>query len=197
MFGEINAAQLAVLEQVRLKYYSDYETDHTEYVCKLSLKLFDLLVPLLGWPSEGRNLMYTAAMLHDVGHYINEKRHDRHSYYIILNESLLNGWPEAWRVSTALLAGSHRKKMHPGLEYLEPSEQATLTHLAAIMRIADALDYFHGQDMDISSVEVNKENITIRVTGPEFENLRTRLANKSKLMQKCSERQVVFEEAGA
>lgn len=193
MFGEINTAQIAVLEQVQNKYYSDYEHSHSLHVCKLALKLFDLLVPALSWPSDGRNLLYCAAMLHDVGNYVNEKRHDRHSYYIILNESLLNGWPEKWRVSTALLAGSHRKKIHPGLDYLEEPEQEVLKHLAAVLRVADALDYYHGQNMDITGVEVNAEQVLIRVSGPEFGNLMNRLNSKSQLLQKCGERPVVFE----
>lgn len=193
MFGEINTAQIAVLEQVQHKYYSDYELGHAVYVCKLALKLYDLLVPALDWPEEGRNLLYCGAMLHDVGNYVNEKRHDRHSYYLILNESLLNGWPEKWRVSTALLAGSHRKKIHPGLDYLEEPEQEVLRHLAALLRVADALDYFHGKNMEVLGAEVSAEQIIIRVSGPEFGNLMNRLNSKSQLLRKCSGRAVVFE----
>lgn len=192
MFSEINTAQLAVLDQVIVKYYSGYDKEHAEQVTQLALKLYDLLAPSLSWPASGHNLLYCSAMLHDIGHYINMKRHDRHTYYIILNEGLLSGWPEKWRLLTALVAGSHRKKVHSSLDELAVDEQDMVMRLISILRIADALDFYHGQNMDIVRVEIERDQIGIHISGPEYADLLPRLQSKGQLLKKTTGRKVEF-----
>jgi len=110
------------------------------------LTLFDATALVLGLNGAARELLEYAALLHDVGHAIDHDRHNRHSYYLIKNGELLGFDPVEIEI-LALAARGHRKQggqFYPEeLSGLSATARRTARGLAAILRVADALDRSH------------------------------------------------------
>jgi exopolyphosphatase / guanosine-5'-triphosphate,3'-diphosphate pyrophosphatase len=121
-------------------------SEHGKVVANLALKLFDATAPVLGLPRSSRELLEYAALLHDIGHAIDHDRHNRHSYYLIKNAELFGFDPEEIEM-IALAARGHRKQApkldSPELAALSPQRRRVVRGLAAILRVADALDRSH------------------------------------------------------
>jgi exopolyphosphatase/guanosine-5'-triphosphate,3'-diphosphate pyrophosphatase len=120
--------------------------EHGKQVAKLALKLFDATALLLGLPASARELLEYGALLHDVGHAIDHDRHHGHTYYLIKNAELLGFEPTEIEV-IAQAARGHRKQA-PNLDSVElqglgPGKRRVVRGLAAILRVADALDRSH------------------------------------------------------
>jgi exopolyphosphatase/guanosine-5'-triphosphate,3'-diphosphate pyrophosphatase len=119
---------------------------HGRQVATLALELFDTLAPDLGLPPAARELLEHAALLHDIGHAIEHDRHQRHTYYLIRASELL-GFSPAEIEMIALVARGHRKQAprlsDPEMQILAPSNRRLVRGLAALLRVADALDRTH------------------------------------------------------
>ena len=72
----------------------NYDAQHAEQVSRLALSLFDQLRPIHELGPEHRLLLEIAAMLHDIGHFVHRKSHNRHGEYLIRNSEIpgLRGW---------------------------------------------------------------------------------------------------------
>lgn len=120
--------------------------EHGRQVAKLALELFDATALVLGLPRSCRELLEYAALLHDIGHAIDHDRHNRHSYYLIKNAELL-GFDPLEIEMIALAARGHRKQAaqleSPELRNLGASRRRLVRAMAAILRVADALDRSH------------------------------------------------------
>ena len=119
---------------------------HGEHVARLALQLFDELAEPLELPAAARELLEYAAVLHDIGHAINHDRHQRHTAYLIRNSELLGFDPQEVEVM-ALVARGHRKGVpkttSAELRALAPEARQLVRPLAALLRVADALDRTH------------------------------------------------------
>ena len=93
-----------------------------------------------------RTLLSAAALLHDAGYHIAHDSHHKHSLYLIKN-SELTGFSQAERDVIANVARYHRgpepKERHEDYALLDEKDRETVNSLAAILRIADALDRRH------------------------------------------------------
>jgi exopolyphosphatase / guanosine-5'-triphosphate,3'-diphosphate pyrophosphatase len=116
---------------------------HGRQVAKLGLKLFDATAPVLGLPPQARELLEYSALLHDIGHAIDHDWHHRHTYYLIKNAELFGFDPDEIEV-LAQAARGHRKQApkldSPDMNGLPPAKRRIVRGLAAILRVADALD---------------------------------------------------------
>ena len=119
---------------------------HGRQVARLATALFDGVAPTLGLPAAGRELLEYAALLHDIGHAVDHDRHQRHSYYLVKNSELLGFDPDEIEI-IALVARGHRKQAPklsaPELQTLPASKRKLVRGLAAMLRVADALDRTH------------------------------------------------------
>ena len=119
---------------------------HGRQVARLALTLFDATASVLKLPQPGRELLEYAALLHDIGHAVDHDRHQRHSYYLIKNSELLGFDPDEIEIM-ALVARGHRKQVPklsaPELQTVPASKRKLIRALAAMLRIADALDRTH------------------------------------------------------
>jgi exopolyphosphatase/guanosine-5'-triphosphate,3'-diphosphate pyrophosphatase len=122
------------------------DNTHGRKVAEIAGALFDGVAPMLGLPASGRELLEYAAMLHDIGHAVDHDRHQRHTYYLIKNSELLGFDPDEIEV-IALVARSHRKQVPkpsaPELQSITGSKRKLVRGLAALLRVADALDRTH------------------------------------------------------
>lgn len=126
---------LAVLHSVDLR--------RAERVGELALALYDSLAEAaVVHPSdEERQLLWSAAMLHDVGMSIDHNGHPTHARYIILNSEMHGHGPR----EVALLAQivRYQRKGAPGLDDLEPlarpRDRELVARCAAILRLTTQL----------------------------------------------------------
>jgi exopolyphosphatase/guanosine-5'-triphosphate,3'-diphosphate pyrophosphatase len=119
---------------------------HGRHVAMLALQLFDALAPDLGLPPPARELLEHSALLHDIGHAIDHDRHQRHTFYLVRASELLGFSPVEIEV-IALVARGHRKQAprlsDPEMQALPPASRRLVRGLAALLRLADALDRTH------------------------------------------------------
>lgn len=125
-----------------------YEEPHAHQVARLAERIFDYLMrsDLALLNRHHRTLLSAAALLHDAGYHIAHDAHHKHSLYLIRN-SELTGFSEAEREVIANVARYHRgpepKDRHEEFAALDETDRETVRSLAAILRIADALDRRH------------------------------------------------------
>ena len=123
-----------------------YEEVHARQVAKLSEKLFDFLAPKSNLTRHQRTLMLSGALLHDVGYHIAHESHQKHALYLIVN-SELTGFSEAERAVIANIARYHRgslpKERHEEYAALNSADRDSVSKLAGLVRLADALDRSH------------------------------------------------------
>lgn len=129
---------------------------HGEQVSRLALSLFDQLRPLHEMGPELRVVLGVAALLHDVGHFVNRKAHHRHGEYLIRNGEIpaLRGWRQDM---VAALVRYHNCKSEPDLEHvsyaaLEGQQRRQTRVLSALLRIAEKLESEHAagiQEVDL------------------------------------------------
>jgi exopolyphosphatase/guanosine-5'-triphosphate,3'-diphosphate pyrophosphatase len=146
--------QIQALATRRMKLWArglDPDFPHSERVASLALQLYDGLLAN-GWrPAvdgvSARSTLLAAALLHDVGKSQGEKGHHKASYDMIRAHPNPLGWNAADLQRAAIVARFHRgvlpTRRHKSLRDLLPNEQKATIQLAAILRLANALDAAH------------------------------------------------------
>ena len=123
-----------------------YEEAHALRVAGFAETIFDALAHASGLTRHQRTLLSAAALLHDIGYHIAHDGHHKHTLYLIRN-SELTGFSEGERDVVANVARYHRgsvpKEQHQEFWRLKQSDRETVRALAAILRVADALDRNH------------------------------------------------------
>ncbi|MBX9878946.1 MAG: Ppx/GppA family phosphatase [Candidatus Obscuribacterales bacterium] len=135
------------VHELLTKYGSSSE--HTSQVARLALAIFDQSHGKMHQYDESvRGILWTAAMLHDIGTFIARKGHHKHSFYLIKNGGLL-GHSEEEIDLIACIARYHRgnepKESHSEFAALTLEERKLVADMSAILRIAEALDRSHRQ----------------------------------------------------
>lgn len=122
------------------------DKEHALHVTNLALQIFDETKSLHKLGNTEREYLEAAAILHEAGTFVSHSSHHRHSYYLIRNTEML-GFTENEKEIIANVARYHRKshpkQKHTDYSKLSPDDQAVITKLAAILRIADGLDRSH------------------------------------------------------
>jgi exopolyphosphatase/guanosine-5'-triphosphate,3'-diphosphate pyrophosphatase len=124
----------------------NFEEGHSQQVARLALSLFDQTTERHGLGGREREWLEFAALLHDVGNHIAHSRHHRHSYYLIVHGELMGFDPKEIQL-IATVARYHRKAGPKDgdeeLEALPNGMRTCVAPLAALLRLADALDRSH------------------------------------------------------
>jgi exopolyphosphatase / guanosine-5'-triphosphate,3'-diphosphate pyrophosphatase len=142
---------LASVERMGRKYA--YDAEHAAITARLATQLFDQSLSLHHLTENERLLLEAAAMLHDIGHYINTIDHDQHGYYLLKHHALI-GLTANEQEIVANLIYYHRKRSptatDDNLKTLSQKDRIKITKLCALLRLADALDTSHlGRIRDI------------------------------------------------
>ncbi len=149
---EMSRDQREVVEEMATRY--GVSLRHVRKVSRMANDLFVALEPLHKLPHSYGRLLEAAAHLHDIGHFVSDTRHHKHSYYLVLNSDM-PGFTEQEREVIANLCRYHRKAMpaqeHPNWQPLDPESRRAVILLAPLLRIADNLDRSRGQR--VKSVE--------------------------------------------
>jgi CHAD domain-containing protein/HD superfamily phosphodiesterase len=171
--GLPHGAEIQKIATQRMKLWAkalDPDFAHSERVAKLALQLHDGLEVrgMTGHSSNGesaredaRASLYLGALLHDVGKARGNRGHQKRSMELIKAHGTPLGWKAENVRRAALLARFHDgalpTRSHKALRDLLSDEQKTVIRLAAILRLANALDVTH--DGQVRSVKL--ENLEV------------------------------------
>ena len=139
---------------------------HGQQIRRLTMTLFDQLQDLHGLTRHDRLLLKVAAILHEVGSYINPKKHHHHSQYIILNSEIF-GLSRADVEVVGLLARYHRHGAptiaEPTYALLNQADRLRVQKLAALLRVAEAMERAHSRRIRSFSVRTNARRLELLV----------------------------------
>jgi exopolyphosphatase / guanosine-5'-triphosphate,3'-diphosphate pyrophosphatase len=178
----------------------DFDEAHAAQVGRLAVSLFDQLASLHGLGERDRRILLAAAVLHDVGIYISYKRHHKHSLYVLQHSEIADFSPREM-LMVANVARYHRKGPpsddHPDYIRLSENERDRVSMLAALLRLADALDREHLQRVsDVAAAFEGAELLlTVDATG-DLALERWALATKADLFRDLFGLDVTLELAG-
>ena len=155
----------ASVHNLAAQYQAD--TAHTTHVARLALDVWEALAAAGVHPGDEqeRELLWAAAMLHDVGTAVDYDDHHKHSRYLILNAGLPGYSPR----ETALIGQSARyhRKGQPALGEFAPlarrGDDALLLRCSAALRIAEQLERSRDQSITSAQVVVNDGRVELRL----------------------------------
>jgi exopolyphosphatase/guanosine-5'-triphosphate,3'-diphosphate pyrophosphatase len=167
---EIEAAALA-----RLKLWGsilDPDRKHSNHVAQLALQLYDGLLARgvndEGWKQQ-RAVLQVAALLHDVGRSKKQSNHHKATFRLIAQLKPPLGWTaDAMRMAGAV-ARYHRGALpqvgQKTLSGFAADQRTTVVRLAAILRLADALDAEHDGRIQRVQVQYGENVLLIHAEG--------------------------------
>ncbi len=163
LFADVRAASV---RNLAAQYHPD--AAHTEHVARLALEMWDALGDAGLHPADGeeRELLWAAAILHDVGTAVDYDDHHKHSRYLILNAGLPGFGPR----ETALIGqmARYHRKGQPGLGEFAPlarkGDDALLARCATVLRVAEQLERARDQTVEHAAVNVHNGDVELRLS---------------------------------
>jgi exopolyphosphatase/guanosine-5'-triphosphate,3'-diphosphate pyrophosphatase len=128
---------LATVEHYRV------DVQHATRVRESAMKLFAQLRRIHRLPPEYREWLPAAAMVCEVGDYINRSGRHRHTYYIISHSEILGYTPEQRRIIAAIARYLGKSRPAPGdpiIGGLLPPDQKQIAKASLLLRLAWALN---------------------------------------------------------
>ncbi len=160
------AGVLRSAESIAVRYQCDMP--HARHVARLALRLFDELQGDHGLSARHRLLLHVAALLHEVGGFVSSRAHHKHSYYLIANSEVFGLRADEQEI-VANVARYHRRssprRTHMPFVALSRPHRAAVSKLAAILRVADALERGHNQQVTDLTVQRTDDEIVVGVPG--------------------------------
>jgi exopolyphosphatase / guanosine-5'-triphosphate,3'-diphosphate pyrophosphatase len=135
------------------------DLQHALHVRDSALLLFSSLKSVHQLPPEYREWLSAAAMLYEVGDYVNRNGHHRHTYYIIANSEILGYTPQERRIIGSIARYLGKSRPTPGdgpMSGLSPEEQENVEKASVLLRIARALNM--GRSLSVGKVGVSARN---------------------------------------
>jgi exopolyphosphatase / guanosine-5'-triphosphate,3'-diphosphate pyrophosphatase len=158
----------------------DPDPGHSRHVAYLADQLFTDLMPEFELGDPERELLGYAARLHDIGLSLSEKGHHKHGAYLVTNAKLAGFWPAEMDVVSQVVRyhrGKAPTEAHEAFAALKPWSKHVVEKLAAILRVADALDRTRRQSVLQVRLLPDGEDYLLDITGagdlkPELESLK-------------------------
>lgn len=138
---------------------------HAEFVERTALQIFDETTRLHRLRARQRLLLQLAAILHDIGKFVNMSKHNRRTFNIILSTEII-GLSQTELEMVAWIA-----RFYTGdtvfddrtVTILSAADRLQVAKLAAILRLADALDAGHNQKITALETWADEDTFIIQV----------------------------------
>ena len=154
-----------ILRSVRVigrKY--NFDEKHASAVASFAEQIFDATKDLHCLNNDDRLILSVTAWLHDVGQFINITDHHKHSLYII-NSSPIVGLTQIQKKIAANVARYHNKSFpklrHENYVSLSEENRERVRKLAAIIRLADAIDFEHIDKVEKVAISAAKDSVIL------------------------------------
>jgi exopolyphosphatase/guanosine-5'-triphosphate,3'-diphosphate pyrophosphatase len=154
----------------------EFDEQHATHVAQLCATLFHQLREEHQLAPRYEVVLQVAALLHEIGLFVSNRSYHKHSLYLIRNSELF-GLGKKDLLLAALVARYHRRASpqptHEGYATLDRDERVAVSKMAAILRIADALDESRSQRIHQIQVELEADQLVISVPLVEDLSLET------------------------
>lgn len=153
------------IKRAMVRYHVDI--NHAVHVRDAALMLFSSLKPVHQLPAEYREWLSAAAMLYEVGDYVNRNGHHRHTYYIIANSEILGYTPQQRAIIGSIARYLGKSRPTPGdgpMNALSPSDQENVAKASMLLRIARALNMGRSQSVGAVAVSARGGKVSMRLT---------------------------------
>jgi exopolyphosphatase/guanosine-5'-triphosphate,3'-diphosphate pyrophosphatase len=147
------------------------EPVHTDHVALLALQLWDELAAagLHEGRQDERELLWAAAILHDIGTAVDYDDHHRHSRYLVLSAGL-PGWSQRETVLIAQMVRYHRKGTPSLADFerlTEKGDDEVLLRCAAVLRLAEQFERARDQAVKAAHVAVTDGHVDLTIEADE------------------------------
>ena len=178
-----------VLSALQLGRKYNFRESNAVHVAGIACSLFDQLQVLHQVPNRFRGLLRLAGLLFDIGSFISNRSRHKHSLYLI-NNSPFFGIGSHEKQLIGLIARYHRSAdpsaRHTGYSSLSREKRVAVVKLAALLRIAIAIDVSQKQRIEgvecrlranqveiipTNDVEISLEQLETRSAGRLFEEI--------------------------
>jgi exopolyphosphatase/guanosine-5'-triphosphate,3'-diphosphate pyrophosphatase len=151
------------------QYGADFA--HVEHVARLALGMWDALGEAGVHPADPRerDLLWAAAMVHDIGTAVDYDDHHKHSRYLILNAGL----PGHTTRETALIGqiARYHRKGNPSLglagALARDGDEAAVVRCSALLRLGEQFERSRDQVVHEAHVSVDDGHVDIRLEADE------------------------------
>ncbi len=182
---------------LNLARHCRFEEKHSHHVATLAMSLFDSArdLGLHSASSEAKELLYYAALLHDIGIFIAFPQHHAHTHYLISNTELL-GFNEREISLIAATAFAHRAKVSrksPIFSDFDEKDFHGVRLLALLLTLAEAMDKSHRQSIQETFFRRNAKHLELFLhTAAPCPLEIKRLENIASTMEKIFEERVAI-----
>jgi exopolyphosphatase / guanosine-5'-triphosphate,3'-diphosphate pyrophosphatase len=148
LLGDVRVASIR-----NLALQFDADIGHADHVARLALQLHDSLVAegVFAPAPDERELLWAAALLHDIGMSIGYDGHPDHAHYLILQAGLPGYGPREVDLIAQIVR--HHRKGTP--------EDDRVARCALLLQLAEQLD--RGQDQSVIEARLVKDRRTLRL----------------------------------
>jgi|SRR5581483_8333775 len=137
---------------------------HALDVRESSLALFTSLKAVHRLPSEYREWLSAAAMLYEVGDYVNRNGRHRHTYYIISHSEILGYTPEQRRIIAAIARYLGKSRPSPAdgpVKVLSPPDRDHVPKASLLLRLGRALNLGRSDSVRHCKVRVHEASVEL------------------------------------
>jgi exopolyphosphatase/guanosine-5'-triphosphate,3'-diphosphate pyrophosphatase len=159
IYADVIRSALSVARKYRV------DLKHALHTRDVSAFLFDKLLSEHLLDKRYRLLLEVAAILHEIGTFVSSRAHHKHSYYLITNSEIPGLTQEELQLAANVARYYRRSRPKPThIEYMSlPRDKRIIVNkLAAILRVANALDISRTQQL--RNIECSIGNVDINIT---------------------------------
>ena len=155
-------------DNIAKRYGIDFA--HADFVKKYALQFFDELRPIHRLSNHYRLLLEVATKVDDIGNFINQQGHYRHSAYILEANPMI-GLSDEDNLIIAEVARYHSTESptinQSHYRHLDEDIQLPVAKLAAILRLVDSLDDSRQQKISRIQLKLKNGRLIIKATSSD------------------------------
>lgn len=146
----------------------DFDEGHARAVAELSRQLFEQLREDHRLDNRHEVILYVAALLHEIGLFINVQSNHKHALYLIRNSELF-GLSRSDKLLVGLVARYHRRAYpqptHEAYRLLHRDDRVAVAKLASLLRLAIALNDTRGGRIREIQCRRERKRLVITASG--------------------------------
>jgi exopolyphosphatase / guanosine-5'-triphosphate,3'-diphosphate pyrophosphatase len=142
------------------------DLDHALQVRISAMQLFGALKAVHRLPPEYREWLSAAAMLYEVGDYVNRNGRHRHTHYIISHSEILGYTPQQRRIIAAIARYLGKSRPTPGdgpMKVLLPEDRERAVKASLLLRLARALNLGRSQAIRKTTLRTRHGEVAINL----------------------------------
>lgn len=178
---QVDAEREDALLAMCRQYHVD--TAAAENVRRLALQLFADLDRVHGLPLEYETYLSAAAMLHDVGSYVNRSGRHRHTHYLISHSEVFGFTPEQRQLIAAIARYLGRSRPNPSdapIASLDNVDEELVPKAVVLLRLAKAMNRGNAGNITRVIATVNRKKVTLTLASRGNADLEIWMLQKEK-----------------